>query len=81
MWANEEHYEPLHVMPYMPAVRLAEGRQDPAFRSKTQIALSLVEHAQATGIRFKAIVSDSFYGDNKVSAQQTPVDSAPEVPE
>ena len=39
--------------------------QDPAFHTKTQIALSLVEQAQAAGIRFNAIVSDGFYGDNK----------------
>ena len=65
VWANEAYYEPLHLMPYTPAVRLAEGRQDRAFRTKTQIALSLVEQAQAAGIAFKAIVSDSFYGDNK----------------
>ena len=65
VWANEAHYEPLHLMPYTPAVRLAQGRQDRAFRTKTQIALSLVEQAQAAGIPFKAIVSDSFYGDNQ----------------
>ena len=52
-------------MPYTPAVRLEGGRQDPAFRTKTQIALAMVEKAQAAGIRFKAIVSDSFYGDNQ----------------
>ena len=51
VWANEAHYEPLHVMPYTPAVRLAEGRQDRAFRTKTQIALSLVEQAQAAFIQ------------------------------
>ena len=51
-------------MPYTPAARLAGGKQDAAFRTKPQIALSLVEKAQAAGIPFSAIVSDCFYGDN-----------------
>ena len=64
LWADEAHYYPLHVMPYTPEKRLAKGRQDPAFRTKPQIALSLVEQAQAAGIPFCAIVADCFYGDN-----------------
>lgn len=64
LWADEQHYYPLHVMPYTPAARLTEGKQDPAFRTKPQIALTLVERAQAAGIAFSAIVADCFYGDN-----------------
>ena len=64
LWANEERYYPLHVLPYTPEKRLAKGRQDPAFRTKPQIALDLVERAQAAGIPFCAIVADCFYGDN-----------------
>ena len=62
LWANEEHYYPLHVMPHTPEKRLPGGKQDGAFRTKPQIALSLV--AQAAGIPFCAIVADCFYGDN-----------------
>lgn len=64
LWANELRYYPLHVMPYTPECRLAGGKQDAAFRTKPQIALDLVERAQAAGIAFKAIVADCFYGDN-----------------
>ncbi|CAM3759824.1 IS701 family transposase [Polaromonas hydrogenivorans] len=64
LWADEAHYYPLHVVPYTPERRLAGGKQDPAFRTKPQIALALVEQAQAAGILFSAIVSDCFYGDN-----------------
>jgi len=64
LWADEERYYPLHVMPYTPEKRLAGGKQDPQFRTKPQIALSLVEQAQAAGIAFCAIVADCFYGDN-----------------
>ena len=64
LWASEERYYPLHVMPYTPERRLAGGKQDPGFRTKPQIALSLVEQAQAAGIAFTAIVADCFYGDN-----------------
>ena len=64
LWADEAHYYPLHVMPYTPEKRLPEGKRDPAFRTKPQIALELVERAQAAGIAFCAIVADCFYGDN-----------------
>ena len=64
LWASEERYYPLHVVPYTPEKRLPAGKQDGAFRTKPQIALSLVEQAQAAGIPFCAIVADCFYGDN-----------------
>jgi len=64
LWAHELRYYPLHVMPYTPECRLVGGKQNPAFQTKPQIALSLVERALAAGIAFKAIVADCFYGDN-----------------
>lgn len=64
LWAAERHYHPLHVMPYTPAVRLADGRRDAAFHTNPQIAMDLIEQAIAAGIRFQAIVSDCFYGEN-----------------
>jgi SRSO17 transposase len=64
LWADEQRYYPLHVVPYTPERRLAGGKQDPAFRTKPEIALLLVEQAQAAGIAFSAIVADWFYGDN-----------------
>jgi SRSO17 transposase len=64
LWANEQRYYPLHVMPYTPESRLAGGKQDPAFHTKPQLALMLVEQARAAGIPFEAIVADCLYGDN-----------------
>lgn len=69
LWAHEQRYYPLHVVPYTPEGRLPEGKQDPAFRTKPQIALTLIERAQAAGIPFQAIVADSAYGDNPLFAQ------------
>jgi SRSO17 transposase len=64
LWAHELRYYPLHVMPYTPESRLPDGKQDPSFQTKPQIALALVERAQAADIPFQAIVADCFYGDN-----------------
>jgi len=64
LWADARVYYPLHVAPYTPAGRLPNGKHDPAFRTKPQIALRLVEHARTAGIPFRAVVADSGYGDN-----------------
>ncbi len=40
LWADERMYYPLHVLPYTPATRLPGGKQDPAFRTKPQLAFS-----------------------------------------
>lgn len=60
LWADERHYHPLHVIPYTPAARLADGKRDAAFRTKPQIAMDLIDQAIAAGVRFQAIVSDCF---------------------
>ncbi|WP_200960993.1 IS701 family transposase [Noviherbaspirillum sp. Root189] len=65
LWANEQRYYPLHVVPYTPERRLPEGKLDPAFHTKPQLALDLIRRAQAAGICFEAIVADSAYGDNR----------------
>jgi SRSO17 transposase len=64
LWADEAHYYPLHAAPYTPSVRLPDGKHDLAFHTKPQIALDLVERAQAAGIAFGAIVADCFYGND-----------------
>jgi DDE superfamily endonuclease len=64
LWADERVYYPLHVRPYTPAVRLAGGKQHPAFRTKPQLALELVLAARAAGIPFRAVVADSLYGEH-----------------
>jgi DDE superfamily endonuclease len=64
LWADERVYWPAHVTPYTPASRLAKGTRDPGFRTKPQLAVELVQAAQQTGISFRAVVADCFYGDN-----------------
>jgi SRSO17 transposase len=64
LWANEQRYDPLNVVPYTPACRLPDGKQDTAFHTKPQLAIDLIDRAQASGIAFEAIVADRAYGDN-----------------
>ncbi len=64
LWADERVYYPLHVAPYTPAARLAKGKADPAFRTKPQIGVDLIDAALAAGVSFRAVVADSFYGEN-----------------
>ncbi len=64
LWADEGVYYPLEVEPYTPASWFAKGKNDPAFRTKPQIALQLVQKALQTGVPFRAVVADSFYGEN-----------------
>ena len=65
LWADEGIYYPLDVEPYTPAVYFAKGKQDPAFRTKLVIARQLVERAIADGLPFRAMVADSFYGEDR----------------
>jgi hypothetical protein len=64
LWADERVYYPLHVRPYTPAVRLPKGKADPAFRTKPQLAVELVDAALDAGFSFRAVVADCFYGEN-----------------
>jgi SRSO17 transposase len=64
LWADERVYYPLQVRPYTPAARLAGGKHHPAFRTKPQLALELVQAARSAGISFRAVVADSLYGEH-----------------
>jgi hypothetical protein len=64
LWADEGVYWPVEVVPYTPACRLAGGRSDPGFRTKPQLAVGLIAHAQAARIPFRAVVADCAYGDS-----------------
>jgi SRSO17 transposase len=64
LWADERVYYPLEVEPYTPAHWFAQGKTDPAFRTKPQIALTLVERAVTQQWPFRAVVADAFYGEN-----------------
>src|SRR6266566_3133924 len=65
LWADERVYYPVDVEPYTPAVYFAKGKRDPQFRTKLKIALQLVERALSDGLPFRAMVADSFYGEDR----------------
>jgi DDE superfamily endonuclease len=65
LWADQRVYYPVDVEPYTPAMYFAKGKHDPQFRTKLKIALQLVERALAEGIPFRAVVADSFYGEDR----------------
>jgi hypothetical protein len=65
VWADEQVYYPLHIKPYTPAHHFARGKSDPAFRTKLQLALELVDAAKEAMIPFRAVVADSFYGEDQ----------------
>ena len=64
LWADARVYYPLGVEPFTPTHHVPGGIGDPASRTKPQIARELVAGAVATGIPFRAVVADSFYGEN-----------------
>jgi SRSO17 transposase len=64
LWADQHVYFPLQVRPYTPAARLAGGTQHPAFRTKPQLGLELVQAARDAGIPFRAVVAASLYGEH-----------------
>src|SRR2546421_2108029 len=64
LWADEGVYYPVDFEPYTPADHFEKGRKDPSFRTKLKIALQLVTRAIQVGIPFRAVVADSFYGED-----------------
>ena len=62
---DEEVYYPLELEPYTPAHHFDGGKNDPQFRTKLKIAAQLVEQAVEEGIPFRAVVADSFYGEDE----------------
>ena len=53
----------MQAVPYTPARHFAKGKNDPAFRTKLQIAADLAIRARAAGFVFRAVAADSAYGD------------------
>jgi hypothetical protein len=64
LWADERVYWPVEYEPYTPKHHFAKGKADPAFRTKLAIAGELVAAAVADGLPFRAVVADSFYGED-----------------
>lgn len=65
LFADEQVYYPLHVIPYTPVHHFAQGKADPAFRTKLTIAGDRVTAAQDAAIPFRAVVADCFYGQDE----------------
>ncbi len=65
LWADERSYYPLDFEPYTPAHHFEGAKNDPAFRTKLKIASQLVERAVQRSIPFRAVVADSFYGEDE----------------
>jgi len=65
LWADEQVYYPLEIEPYTPESYFAQGKNDPAFRTKPKIALQLVQEARKLAWPFRAVVADSLYGEDR----------------
>ena len=65
LWADERVYYPVDVEPYTPAHHFEKGKKDPQFRTKLKIAVELVRRAVQAKIPFRAVVADSFYGEDR----------------
>ena len=65
LWADERVYYPLEIEPYTPESYFAKGKDDPDFRTKLKIALHLVQEALQERWPFRAVVADSFYGEDR----------------
>ena len=63
--ADESVYWPVNFEPYTPAHHFEGGKGDPRFRTKLKIASQLVEQAVEESIQFRAVVADSFYGEDE----------------
>jgi SRSO17 transposase len=65
LWADERVYYPVDVVPYTPAHHFQKGKNDPGFRTKLKLAVELVRRAVEAQIPFRAVVADSFYGEDR----------------
>ena len=65
LWTDEQVYYPIDVEPYTPASWFKESKSNRAFRTKLQIAVELVQGAVERKIEFRAVVADSFYGEDE----------------
>jgi hypothetical protein len=63
--ADERVYHPVDFEPYTPAHHFKGANNDPQFRTKLKIAALLVERSVERGLPFRAVVADSFYGEDE----------------
>jgi hypothetical protein len=65
LWADEGVYWPVDFEPYTPAHHFEGAKNDPGFRTKLEIASQLVGRSVEMGLGFRAVVADSFYGEDR----------------
>jgi SRSO17 transposase len=65
LWADEGVYWPMDFEPYTPSHHFEGGKNDLGFRTKLKIGSELVEMAVGRGSPFRAVVADSFYGEDE----------------
>jgi SRSO17 transposase len=63
-YADQKRHWPVDVIPYVPGSWLEGGKEDPAFRTKMDMALELAQRARDWGLSFRAVVADAWYGRN-----------------
>jgi hypothetical protein len=63
--AKKRATDPGAVEPYTPKHHFEGGTSDPRFRTKLKIASQLVERSVKRGVPFRAVVADSFYGEDE----------------
>src|SRR5215213_177950 len=63
--ADERIYYPVAFEPYTPSQHFEGGNNDPHFRTKLKIASQLVEKSLQRSIPFRAVVAESFYGEDE----------------
>ncbi len=67
LWADERVYYPVDFESCTPTHHFEGGKNDPKFRTKLKIARELVGLAVEEGVPFRAVVADSFYGEDEDS--------------
>lgn len=65
VFVSETKHFPINVVPYLPAEEFNGGKNDPGFRPKTEIAKALFDEALQKGIKFSAVVFDSWYASSE----------------
>ena len=61
VWAGVSHYFPVQIATYRPERCFPLGKDDPAFRSKVQLAQGLIGYIIQQGIPFRDVIFDSWY--------------------
>jgi len=61
VWAGESHYFPVQIATYKPEQCFPLGKEDPAFRSKIQLAQGLITYTIDHKIPFRDVLFDSWY--------------------